>query len=187
MSEGEDFALDAELLAPDLEPGTHVAGWSSGAVAAMLLAARRPDRVASLTLIEPPVFHVAPESAATRERWHRCRRHWTREGGDDVAWAEEFFALMGSWAPPAEALEALRDHIRVWRGFVTTPWEAHLPFHALRVAAFPKLVLSGGYADGFEDLCDSSPRRSAPSATSSRASATPSSGPARPSTTASSG
>jgi hypothetical protein len=34
------------------------------------------------------------------------------------------------------------------------PWEADPPFDALRSAAFPKLVISGGHSAVFEAVCD---------------------------------
>lgn len=154
LSAGEDFHLDARLLAATVAPGTHVVGHSSGAVAAMLLAARRPGAVASLTLIEPPVFHLAEDSAAARELLHRGQRHWDRADDDDVGWARDFFPLYDAPAPPDEVLEALREHARTWRGFVCRPWAVDLPLGVLAAAPFPKLVLSGGYSEGFEDVCD---------------------------------
>jgi pimeloyl-ACP methyl ester carboxylesterase len=155
LGDGEDFELDAELLAPALDAGTHVVGHSSGAVAAMLTAVRNPRAVASLTLIEPPVFHVAAgDSAAARELLHRGQAHWARTDGDDVDWVRDFFALYDTPAPPDDVLEGLRENARVWRGFVKKPWEVDLPLGALTAAPFPKLVLSGGYSEGFEDVCD---------------------------------
>jgi hypothetical protein len=34
------------------------------------------------------------------------------------------------------------------------PWEANPPLEALRAAAFPKLVISGGHSHVFEAVCD---------------------------------
>jgi pimeloyl-ACP methyl ester carboxylesterase len=154
-SDGEDLELDAELLAPSLEPGTHVVGHSSGAVAAMLTAARRPACIASLTLIEPPVFNVAAgDSAAARDRLRFNRDHFARLEGDDVAWAIEHFKGSEGESPSDALLEQLRDNVRTWRRFVKKPWEIDLPLGALRAATYPKLVLSGGYSPGFEDTCD---------------------------------
>jgi hypothetical protein len=33
-------------------------------------------------------------------------------------------------------------------------WEAELPLTALKSAAFPKLVVSGGHSGGFDAICD---------------------------------
>ena len=155
LAEGEDIELDAELLAPTLEEPTHIVGHSSGGVVAMLTAARDPRRFASLTLVEPPVFQVAAgDSAAARDRLRFNQRQWASTGGDDVEWARAHFAQSEGESPTDALLEQLRDHVRVWRGFVKTPWEFALPIGALRAAPYPQLVLSGGYSEAFEDTCD---------------------------------
>lgn len=150
LSDGEDFDLDAKLLAPGLEPGTHVVGHSSGGVAAMLLAARRPDAVASLTLIEPPVFHLAPESAWLVDRSEELF------GADRpvVDFLREFFELFRGPVFPDDVLESLAPSAEVWRAFRRFPWRTELPLDQLHDVPFPKLVLSGGYMPEFEAVCD---------------------------------
>jgi pimeloyl-ACP methyl ester carboxylesterase len=73
----EDAGRDGQLIADLLGSGAHLVGHSYGAVAAMVAAARRPEAVRSLTLIEPPVFQLAfddpvvggsPAGAAQRDR-----------------------------------------------------------------------------------------------------------------------
>ena len=54
-----DFALDAALVADLLDDGDHLFGHSYGGVIAMLAAATRPERLRSLTVIEPPATSVA--------------------------------------------------------------------------------------------------------------------------------
>src|SRR5260370_39719916 len=54
VSPGEDLDADAPLVAGLLAEGAHLVGHSSGAVAAMLAAAQRPEAVLSLTLFEAP-------------------------------------------------------------------------------------------------------------------------------------
>src|SRR5437660_10953064 len=54
-----DFEDEALWLEPFLEPRTHLVGHSYGGVIALLAAARRPEAIASLTVIEPPAFGVA--------------------------------------------------------------------------------------------------------------------------------
>src|SRR5215469_7155585 len=54
-----DFEDEAVWLERFLEPGAHLVGHSYGGVIALLAAARRPELVRSLTVIEPPAFGVA--------------------------------------------------------------------------------------------------------------------------------
>src|SRR5215475_3756178 len=54
-----DFEDEAAWLEPFLESGTHVVGHSYGGVIALLAAARRPQTLGSLTVVEPPAFGVA--------------------------------------------------------------------------------------------------------------------------------
>jgi pimeloyl-ACP methyl ester carboxylesterase len=84
LGDGEDFDRDAELIADDLDQGSHLVGYSSGSMAAMLAAARRPEAVASLTVIEPPAFHLAPGSAAASELLKANQRLWDSPGDDPV-------------------------------------------------------------------------------------------------------
>lgn len=154
LGEAEDFERDAELLAPALDDGSHLVGYSSGSMAAMLTAARRPEAVASLTLIEPPAFHLAPESVSAREMLAAHDRLFDQPLRNPVAFLEAFFAMIGMPAPPDAALKALSAPTRVWHGFVRRPWIGDLALDQLAVASFPKLVISGGHSQAFEDVCD---------------------------------
>ena len=151
LSDGEDFELDARLLAPVIPAGAHVVGHSSGALAALYLTAAAPDRVDSLTLIEPPAYHLAPETAELHSAF---AAHFAREPADWVAWLREFFELAQSPAPPEEILAGLERNARVWRNFAVMPWEADLPLDAVAAAPARKLMVSGGYRPAFEALCD---------------------------------
>src|SRR6478672_9707884 len=54
-----DFEDEAVWLEQFLEPGTHLVGHSYGGVIALLAAARRPELLRSLAVIEPPCLGVA--------------------------------------------------------------------------------------------------------------------------------
>jgi pimeloyl-ACP methyl ester carboxylesterase len=151
VSDREDFELDAQLLSEQLPPSAHVVGHSSGALAAIYLAAAAPDRVESLTLIEPPAYHLAPETAGLLARYSE---HFDAETTDWVAWLREFFVIAESPAPPDEVLAELARNAPVWKGMATMPWRADLPLEAVARGPARVLVVSGGYLPPFEALCD---------------------------------
>src|SRR5207253_2577376 len=62
-----DFERDAEDVEELLGDGAHLVGHSYGGVVSLLAAARRPDAVRSLALIEPPAFGVARGDAAVEQ------------------------------------------------------------------------------------------------------------------------
>src|SRR5215213_3992092 len=146
LGDAEDFERDAELLAEIIEPGSHVVGHSSGALAALLLAALAPDCVASLTLVEPPAFQLAPE-ASELLRLHE--HHFDRTELDPVPWLRGFFELNALAPPSDDVLEALKEPAQVWRR-LRRPWHGDLPLGTVARQPFAKLVVSGGHSPAFE-------------------------------------
>src|SRR5437762_12901648 len=72
-----DFADEAAWLEQFLEPGTHLVGHSYGGVVCLLAAARHPELLRSLTVIEPPAFGVARGVPAADGFIARIEEHWT--------------------------------------------------------------------------------------------------------------
>ena len=62
----DDMEADAEWIAEMLGDGSHLVGHSWGGAEALLAAARRPDAVKSLTLIEPALFPIVMTDPALR-------------------------------------------------------------------------------------------------------------------------
>lgn len=151
LSDREDFDMDAELLGPLLPDGAHVVGHSSGSLAALFTAARNPGAVASLVLIEPPMFHLTPQA---RELEDAAEELWGNADLSPVAFMRRFFEVFADGALPDEVLESLVGPAEVWRRMARRPWRVDLPAHALAAASFPKLVVSGGYSPAFEAVCD---------------------------------
>ena len=60
----QQAALLAQLMDLEFDQPAHVFGNSMGGAAAVALAALRPDKVASLTLISPALPHPRPSTAA---------------------------------------------------------------------------------------------------------------------------
>ncbi len=65
--EGDVHDAACAVLRPQIAAGTHLAGHSFGATLALRLALEAPERVASLTLIEPVFFAAAPDSGLKRD------------------------------------------------------------------------------------------------------------------------
>ncbi len=154
VSPGEDFDADAPLVAGLLADGAHLVGQSSGAVAAMLAAALRPEAVLSLTLCEPPAFQLAPCSAEAQQMARDTDKHLL-QNGPDAQWLRGFLAIVGgNIAIPDQLPPSLAQGVRATRAIRRRPWEGELPVGQLAAAPFPKLVISGNHSPAFEAVCD---------------------------------
>ena len=150
-----DFEVDAGLVAALLEPGDHLVGHSYGGVIALLAAARRPDLVRSLTVIEPPATRVALENpavaafaAGAEELWSNGPTH------DPDAFLRTFLSAVGSdFVPPSPLPPELEQGARALVG-ERIPSEADIPLADLAAAPFPKLVVSGAHHAAFDGICD---------------------------------
>jgi pimeloyl-ACP methyl ester carboxylesterase len=148
-----DFEDEAAWLDRYLAPGTHLVGHSYGGVIALLAAARRPSRIASLTVIEPPAFAVARGHPAVEELVAGGDRLW-RDGPDDPeSFLRAFLRWVGAPAPPGRLNAALLQGARVLRR-ERLPWDAEIPLDALAAFPFSKLAVSGGHSAAFEAVCD---------------------------------
>ena len=148
-----DFEDEAVWLEQFLEPGTHLVGHSYGGVCSLFLAARKPDSVRSLTVIEPPAFGVARGIPAADEFMARTEEHWTNGPRDPAEFLRDFLALVGSSIPPGDFNPELLQGARTLM-VERSPAEAVIPFAELAPTAFPKLVVSGGHSEAFEAVCD---------------------------------
>ncbi|OFE14757.1 hypothetical protein BA895_08720 [Humibacillus sp. DSM 29435] len=130
-------ALDARLDSP-----VHLVGHSYGAIAALLMASARRDRVASLTLVEPAALAVSSRSPRTATHIAALSPVFA-VAGDAAVSAREFaarFAAANTTPVPdvsEEALERMAEHLRALR----PPWG--VPVDATVVTGIPTLVLIG--------------------------------------------
>lgn len=142
------FADQARDIADLLEPGTHLLGTSFGGVIALLVAALRPKRIASLVLNEPVAFSLVPNDP-------------------DAQWmVEQFRPLVAAVAAgaPIETIGAAYDRamLREPREGIATdqewtdlraavldppPWEAKVDAKSVRRLSVPKLVTRGGWPE----------------------------------------
>ena len=150
-----DFEVDAEVVAEGLAPGDHLVGHSYGGVIALLAAARRPDAVASLTVVEPPATRVAAGNPVVDAFAAGAAELWAHgPKGDPEAFLEMFLVAVGSdFHPPSplppELEQGARTLIRE-----RPPSEADIPVDRLAAAPFPKLVVSGAHHPAFDAICD---------------------------------
>jgi pimeloyl-ACP methyl ester carboxylesterase len=148
-----DFEDEAVWLEQFLEPGTHLVGHSYGGVIALIAAARHPELLRSLTVIEPPAFGVARGIPAADEFMARTEKHWTDGPRDPGEFLRGFFALVGTSTPPGNFTPELLQGARTLM-VERPPSEAAIPLDELARAPFPKLVVSGDHSAAFEALCD---------------------------------
>ncbi|NBE92219.1 alpha/beta hydrolase [Nonomuraea sp. KC401] len=136
-----DYLADADDIAELLGDGAHLVAHSYGGVGAMIAAARRPEAVRSLTLIEPGCYQAAADDPAVADALRTNRTAYAELPElTPEQWLQASGGSTGSL--PLEASEprlraagtALRERVC---------WEAGVPLAALRAAAFPKLVISG--------------------------------------------
>ena len=141
-----DFEAEAGELAELLTAPAHVLGHSYGAIVCMLAAARQPERVRSLVVIEPPAFGLLPEHPSVREMVSRLDVHIASAAG--LTEEEYLRGFLGAWGfdlgegPTLNALA--RRSVRRSIG-ERLPTEAEIPLDALAAAPFPILVARGGW------------------------------------------
>jgi pimeloyl-ACP methyl ester carboxylesterase len=149
-----NFDVDAPLVAELIRDGAHLVGHSYGGVISLLAAARRPEAVWSLTVVEPPAFGVARGNGDVDDLVGRLQEHWRSGPQDPEAFLRGFLRLVGSAMDPPSPLppplQRGAEMLLVERG----PWEARIPLAELAGAGFPKLVVSGAHNPAFEAVGD---------------------------------
>lgn len=148
-----DYEDEAVWLDGLLEPGTHLVGHSYGGVIALLAAARRPELLRSLTVVEPPAMRVARGDPAADEAADEVERHWEQGPRDPEEFLRGFLARVGTQVPPGRFSEELLQGARLLM-VERYPWRAEIPLAELAATRFPKLAVSGGHSPGFEAVCD---------------------------------
>lgn len=150
----QDFEVDAADVASLLDARPHVVAHSYGVLGALIAATRAPARVRSLTLIEPPLYYLAPGDPAVA-RLELVGNAVLTDGLEaDAATLREFLRLAG--APDVDdgplPDEVARGVARAHGGRL--PGEARPALELIRDAGIPSLVASGGHAPGLELICD---------------------------------
>jgi pimeloyl-ACP methyl ester carboxylesterase len=148
----QDFAVDADDLAGLLDDRPHVIAHSCGGPGALLAAARRPEHVRSLSLLEPALDLPAgdPDVAELRRLGEAVLAH----GLDtEPGMLREF--LRGAGAPMGDGPLARQVANGVRRAHGSrSPFEARPDLEVLRAAGIPTLIASGAHLTAVEHVCE---------------------------------
>jgi pimeloyl-ACP methyl ester carboxylesterase len=149
-----DFEVDAADLAPLFDSRPHVVAHSYGVLGTLIAATRRPAQVRSLTLIEPPIYHLTPDDPEV-QRFALMGNEVLTHGLDtDPATLREFLRIagvpeLGDGPLPDDVARGVR---RAHGGRL--PGEARPALEVLREAGIPCLVASGDHTPALERICD---------------------------------
>ena len=149
-----DFEEQAVELAPLLEDGAHLVGHSYGGVISLLIAARYPERVRSLTVSEPPAFGVARGNPDVEQLVAGLNEFFAAGPYEPSEYLRGFLASVGSELRLPEPLPPALEQGARAAMVERPPWEAEIPLDELAAAPFPKLVISGGHHAAFDAVCD---------------------------------
>ncbi len=149
-----DFEEQAEELAPLLGDGAHLVGHSYGGVIGLLMAARAPETVRSLTVSEPPAFGVARGQPEVDRLITELEAFFEAGPHEPADYLRGFLAIVGSATRLPDPLPPELEQGARAAMVERPPWEAEIPLDELAAAPFPKLVMSGAHNAAFDAVCD---------------------------------
>ncbi len=148
-----DFEVDVVDVEPLLGDGAHLVGHSFGGLVALLLAARSPERVRSLTLIEPAGHALAPDAPDVLETVARYEH--LRGVTDPEEFLDAFLAFLGLPADGQPRPMGTRTAQHVGMAMrERRPWSATIRRATLAGHPYPVQVVSGGRGDVFDTVSD---------------------------------
>lgn len=154
---GSDLSLEADVqaIAELLEPETHILGFSYGGLVALLVAAERAKFVSSLAVIEPPLYGLMRGDAEVEALIGRLQPVYdtARQLAPD-AFYYAFLQGLGQQVDPTVPLPPGRQQAAKAAAAEAVAWEVELPLASLAAAPFPKLVISSGWNQLIETLCE---------------------------------
>jgi pimeloyl-ACP methyl ester carboxylesterase len=154
-----DFEEQALELEPLLHDGAHLVGHSYGGVISLLMAARRPEAVRSLTVSEPPAFGIARGDPAVDRLVADLDSFFAAGPYEPADYLRGFLAIVGSAIPLTEPLPPALEQGARAAMVERSPTEAQIPLDGLAATPFRKLVISGAHNAAFDAVCDVLERR----------------------------
>ena len=135
--------------------GAHLVGFSYGGIVALTAAARRPDLVRSLAVIEPPALGIARGHPAADHSIERLSRFEPPPPGltPEQFW-RSFRAMMGMPVPEQVTLTPIERKAVEAHMAEAPPFTLSLPLDALAATSFPKLVVSGDWNAAMDAVAD---------------------------------
>lgn len=148
----DDAEADAAWVVELIGDGAHLVGHSFGGAVALAAAARCPEKVRSLTVIEPAMQRFAADDPAVRRFAFKLMRA-VLFSFSDVARAQRFAAAVGipkavDGGRPREELAAMGRGIR--RLKVPAKDAIARELAVVRAAGIPLLAVTGGWNPGFD-------------------------------------
>lgn len=139
----------------DAPEGAHLVGFSYGGIVALTAAARRPDLVRSLTMIEPPALGIARGHPAADHSIELLSRFEPPPPGltPEQFW-KRFRAMMGMPVPEQVTLTPIERKAVEAHMAEAPPFTLSLPLDELAATSFPKLVVSGDWHAGMDAVAD---------------------------------
>lgn len=148
----DDAEADAVWVADLLGDGAHLAGHSFGGCVALAAAARRPEAVLSLTLIEPGMQKIATDDPAVRR--FGLRLIATRLFSLSAAARARRFARLVGIPPSIGGGKDRHELASMGRGIarlkVPAAQTLRRELEVVRQAGIPLLVVTGGWSPAFD-------------------------------------
>ncbi|MDH6118683.1 pimeloyl-ACP methyl ester carboxylesterase [Kitasatospora sp. GAS204A] len=145
-----DYEVDADDVVELLGAGAHLVGYSYGTAGAMIAAARKPEAVHSLVLIEPPVLRVAQQHPVVAAALQEIRAAF---GTERAPMSPEEYLRYSTEDYGLPVPEFTPRRLRAARSAMAerVAWDAEIDLAPLAAASWPKVVVNGTWETAHPD------------------------------------